>query len=200
MSHIDGCPLALYSVPNATTAYSGNQLGIYEGGDWYRQGDLDSFFSLYYPSIPAGTHPVLDSIDGGEAPGNSSQTDVESSLDFSIAYPIIWPQQIKLFQVNDIYNAWPARKGFGNVFLDALDASYCTYEGGDNKTIDPLYPDNQTGGWDHPEMCGTYNTTNVISLSYSVAEGFYSPFYVQRQCNEYMKLSLQVNPVHQFTI
>lgn len=25
--------------------------------------------------------------------------------------------------------------------LDALDASYCTYEGGDSTTFDPTYPD-----------------------------------------------------------
>jgi tripeptidyl-peptidase-1 len=40
-------------------------------------------------------------------------------------------------------------------------------------------------------MCGTYQPTNVISLSYSAAEAAYSPFYAKRQCEEYLKLSLR---------
>jgi tripeptidyl-peptidase-1 len=40
-------------------------------------------------------------------------------------------------------------------------------------------------------MCGTFKPTNVISLSYQVAEAAYSQFYAERQCQEYMKLSLQ---------
>lgn len=37
--------------------------------------------------------------------------------------------------------------GSFNTFLDALDASYCTYEGGDDQNEDPTYPD-VLGGYD----------------------------------------------------
>lgn len=40
-------------------------------------------------------------------------------------------------------------------------------------------------------MCGAYKPTNVISISYGIAEGAYSYFYINRQCQEYMKLGLQ---------
>ena len=108
----------------------------------------------------------------------------ESTLDFELAYPIVYPQEIKLYQVDDPNNIYPQRLGFGDTFLDALDASFCTYEGGDNKTIDPIYPDTQPGGYNQPEQCGSYAPTKVISVSYGLSEAFYSPFYEQRQCDE----------------
>jgi tripeptidyl-peptidase I len=40
-------------------------------------------------------------------------------------------------------------------------------------------------------MCGAYNPTNVISVSYGLGENYYSYFYENRQCQEYMKLGLQ---------
>jgi hypothetical protein len=51
---------------------------------------------------------------------------------------LIFPQQVTLFQVGDLVNG-----GSFNNFLDALDGSYCTFEGGDSKdpNIDGQYPD-----------------------------------------------------------
>jgi tripeptidyl-peptidase-1 len=40
-------------------------------------------------------------------------------------------------------------------------------------------------------MCGTYQPTNVISISYGVAEVDEPANYQLRQCNEFMKLGLQ---------
>jgi tripeptidyl-peptidase-1 len=34
-----------------------------------------------------------------------------------------------------------------NNLLDALDGSYCTFEGGDDGTQDGVYPDPQSGGY-----------------------------------------------------
>ena len=32
-------------------------------------------------------------------------------------------------------------------FLDSIDGSYCTFEGGDDSTQDGVYPDTQLGGY-----------------------------------------------------
>ena len=125
---------------------------------------------------------------------------VESLLDFSIIIPLVYPQKSVLFQVDD-YKEVILSTGFGDTFLDALDASYCTFEGGDDKNLDPHYPDtapnpaNESylpqGTYDKPEMCGAYKPTNVLSISYGLGENHYSYFYENRECMEYMKLGLQ---------
>lgn len=65
------CLRALYSFDapstNATVS-ANNSLGIFEEGDFYGQEDFNNFFQKYTPYIPNGTHPTLDSVDGGEAP------------------------------------------------------------------------------------------------------------------------------------
>jgi tripeptidyl-peptidase-1 len=40
-------------------------------------------------------------------------------------------------------------------------------------------------------MCGVYQPTNVISVSYGTGENDLPTNYQQRQCNEFMKLGLQ---------
>lgn len=87
------CLRALYNIPSAPTQVdSVNALGIYESGDIYSQQDLNSFFAQYAPNVPQGTHPALDSIDGGEAPvapGSEFNTG-ESDIDFDIAFSLIY--------------------------------------------------------------------------------------------------------------
>jgi tripeptidyl-peptidase I len=181
------------------SSVAGNEIGIFETGDYYDQADLDQTFAAIAPYVPQGTHPTLNGIDGGTAP-YSDYIGVESLLDMSLIFPLVYPQQAVLFQVDDLKEIYLA-KGFGDTFLDALDASYCTFEGGDDPTLDPQYPDtapnppNETfipeGAWDQPEQCGAYTPTNVISVSYGLGENTYSKFYWGRQCQEYMKLGLQ---------
>lgn len=178
---------------------AGNEIGIFETGDFYDQADLDLTFQAIAPYVPQGTHPTLNGIDGGAAPLDG-EVGIESLLDMSIIFPLIHPQQATLYQVDDLKEISLA-SGFGNTFLDALDASYCTFEGGDDPTLDPKYPDtganlpNETyipnGTWNKPEMCGAYTPTNVISVSYGLGEDEFSRFYWNRQCQEYMKLGLQ---------
>lgn len=85
------CLQALYNFkapgPNATVS-SNNSIGIFEEGDFYAQEDFDSFFATYTPYIPNGTHPVLDSVDGAEAPVALEDAGGESNLDFLLAYPM----------------------------------------------------------------------------------------------------------------
>ncbi|KAF2667833.1 subtilisin-like protein [Microthyrium microscopicum] len=189
------CIKALYNIPNATLAQDTNELGIFEEGDRYDQADLDSFFTHFASNIPTGTHPILNSIDGGKAPVEMNDAGDESILDFQLAFPIVYPQKIKLFQTNDDFVAQNRTLELGSfdTFLDAVDGSFCTYGGGDNRTLDAQYPykEPDDSGYDWFNMCGTYKPTNVISLSYGIAERVYSPFYTQRQCHEYLKLGLQ---------
>ncbi|TVY87935.1 Tripeptidyl-peptidase, partial [Lachnellula willkommii] len=188
------CLRTLYGIPLGNLSASGNEIGIFEQGDFYDQRDLNLTFEAIAPYVPQGTHPTLHGVDGGTAP-MEDYIGIESLLDMSLIFPLIHPQQAILFQVDDLH-ALEAATGFGNTFLDALDASYCTFEGGDDPTLDPIYPDTNTTGnpagtWNKTEQCGAYTPTNVISVSYGLGENKYSRFYWDRQCQEYMKLGLQ---------
>lgn len=118
------CVAALYKIPAANQHVSpNNSLGIFEEGDYYAQEDLDLFFHNLSSNIPQGTHPIPAFIDGAEAPVNVSEAGGESDLDFELAYPIIYPQTITLYQTDDYNYASDstATSGFFNTFLDALD-------------------------------------------------------------------------------
>ncbi|KAH9221158.1 Pro-kumamolisin, activation domain-containing protein [Leptodontidium sp. 2 PMI_412] len=197
------CIRALYSVP-LTSEYpagkprSDNALGIFESGDAYAQKDLDRFFANFTNHIPAGTHPTLASIDGGEAPEpDAFFGGGESALDLELAYPLIWPQAVTLYQTDDWYwTGWSSVAGGFNTFLDALDGSYCTYsafgETGNDPKLDPVYPNPWTpSGYQGQFMCGVYKPANVISVSYGGQEAELPEYYQKRQCDEFMKLGLQ---------
>jgi tripeptidyl-peptidase-1 len=145
----------------------------------------------------------------------------ESNLDFEAAMPLIWPQKAILFQTDDQYieinqtdlhtpylgfwnSKWPAAHSHDYAqltlpaFFDALDGSYCTYSaygetGNCDKPecLDPQYPDPNPGGYQGQLMCGVYEPTNVISISYGGGEADLPAYYVRRQCDEIMKLGLQ---------
>lgn len=40
-----------------------------------------------------------------------------------------------------------------------------------------------------PEACGTVTPAHIISTSYSYNEADLTPFYMERQCSEYAKVS-----------
>ncbi|KAG5970552.1 hypothetical protein E4U55_001614 [Claviceps digitariae] len=182
-SHINGtatcdkyitpeCIRAIYNIPLGTSNRSDNALGIFEAlGDVYAQEDLDAFYKLLAPNIPAGTGPDVDLINGATAPVSPDQAGIESSLDFQMAIPIVYPQTTTLFQVNDA-------KGQEDPFFalfDAIDGGFCHKD-----------PDRYPNG-----MCDVYEPTNVISVSYGGTEDEYTVKELSRQCNEFMKLGLQ---------
>lgn len=129
------CIKALYGIPEPPEYQNGNartdnSLGIFEAGDYYAQEDLDVFFANYTKNIPQGTGPTAAFIDGAEAPVDLSEAGGESNLDLQIIYPIIYPQNVTLFQTDDRYyatNPNASASGGFNTFLDAIDGSYCTY-------------------------------------------------------------------------
>ena len=133
------CLRNLYGIPSDLAATEGNDLGIFESGDTYDQEDLDLFFSALSTNVPNGIHPELQSIGGAMAPVPIIRGGGESLLDLDIAYPLIYPQGIKLFQTLDsptvssigIYSSF-------DIFLDALDASFCSYKNGNDPKIDRM--------------------------------------------------------------
>lgn len=152
----------------------------------FLQNDLNLFFANYSPAL-VGKTPIFDSIDGGVAQ-NTTQSfgdNGESDLDLEYAMALAFPQEVTLYQVGDLVEG-----GSFNNFLDALDASYCTFDGGDDPTADATFPDPRPGGFKGPENCGGFTATKVISTSYSHNENSLTPFYVERQCNEFLKLGL----------
>lgn len=202
------CMREVYQIPNNTLAAEGNELGIFESlNDHYSKYDLDVFFSTLYPYIPNGTYPTEELVDGAvgsieEAGIDEDDAGVESDLDFMASWPLIWPQKTVLFQTDDQYyeinqtSSDTPYFGFYNTFFDALDGSYCTYsaygETGDctaEECLDPVYPD--PNGYQGQLQCGVYEPTNVISISYGGGEGDLPAYYLERQCNEILKLGLQ---------
>ena len=152
----------------------------------YLQSDLDLFFANFSRNQVQKT-PLLESIDGGKPTMNnpSYDTNAESDLDFEYAMSLVNPQEVTLYQVGD-----EIHKASFNNFLDAIDGSYCSFQGGDDKYLDAVYPD-PFGGYQGPENCGGFAATKVISTSYDVNEADLTPKYERRQCLEYMKLGLQ---------
>ncbi|KAB5582238.1 peptidase S8/S53 domain-containing protein [Coniochaeta sp. 2T2.1] len=201
------CVKAQYQIPNGTRAARGNELGIFQGlSQHYNQLDLDTYFSNVAPWIANGTHPELRSINGAEGPTvNQMAAGEEADLDFEVAIPLVHPQRTVLYQTDDEWYQLDQQKattrytGFFNTFFDALDGSYCRLsafgETGDctrDQCRDPEYPNpNADRGWQGQVMCGRYQPTNVIAISYSGVESVLPASYMQRQCLEVLKLALQ---------
>ncbi|KAF4335790.1 tripeptidyl-peptidase I precursor [Fusarium beomiforme] len=175
------CIRKLYGIPLGTKAAKNNSMGLYGYGDPYDQADLNMFWSKHAPFIPKGTTPKVNSINGAKAIGDPVEG--EELLDIEMSYPIVYPQTVTMFQTD--YNN---KGGLLNDFLDAVDASYCKYDGGDDPDFDPVFP--IFGGYQGPAMCGKYKVTNVVSISFAVDEQSLPRHYIQRQCHEWMKLAL----------
>ncbi|KAK5994789.1 Aorsin [Cladobotryum mycophilum] len=185
------CLRAQYGLPETGESVEGNSYGIVEfAPQSYDQTDLNGFFSTYASNVPNDTAPIVAAIDGGLfSHENGSSTRGESNLDLCYAIGLVHPQKVTLYQVGDGDFAQPATN---NNFLDAIDGSYCTFEGGDDKDWDAIYPHDGSlpGEWMGPPDCGTQKATNVISVSYGSTESARGFAYRNRECTEYMKLGL----------
>ncbi|KAI2638406.1 subtilisin-like protein [Xylaria nigripes] len=185
------CLRAMFGLPEEGEVVPGNSFGIVEfAPQSYNQEDLNGFFSVYTGNVPNGTAPIVDRIDGGFlSNGTGSGTRGESNLDLCYAMSLVYPMNVTLLQTGDNKASNPATD---NAFLDAIDGSYCTYEGGDDPVWDAIYPHSGTGSgfYNGKPMCGVYNATNVISVSYGLDEANRPVNYNTRECHEYMKLGL----------
>jgi tripeptidyl-peptidase-1 len=180
------CIRALYGIPNKPLSAKGNSLGVVEySPQSYRQQDLDLFFEQYAPNL-VGQSPIVHFIDGDALyPNASVYINTESDLDLQYTMTFVQPLNVSLYQVGDFDEG-----GDFNNFLDAIDGSYCTYDGGDLKGSDPVFPDPNPAGYQGPENCGGVTPALVITTSYSADEALNPPDYLVRQCHEYMKLGL----------
>ncbi|KAH8990678.1 subtilisin-like protein [Lactarius hatsudake] len=181
------CLRALYDFRYIPRATEKNSYGIVEfTPQTFRSHDLDLFFKKF-SSTQIGKRPTLVSIDGGvvQITSQDSFFDTESDLDLEYAMVLTNPQPITLLQTGDIMeSAWIDN------WLDAVDRSFCTFQGGDDPDQDGIYPDPLPGGFDHPESCGIIKPPHVVSVSYAQDEGTATHRYATRQCNEYGKLGL----------
>ncbi|KAG0702859.1 Pro-kumamolisin, activation domain-containing protein [Suillus ampliporus] len=182
------CLRALYGLVYEPLAASKNSFGIVEyTPQAYLQSDLDMFASNFSEDL-VGVAPYMVSIDGGYAQTEYTGFDYNGESDLDLEYGmnlVTAKQQVTLYQAGDMVEG----ASFNN-FLDAIDGTYCTYDGGDDPTQDAIYPDPYGGGYEGPEDCGTAKPTNVISTSYAYNEADLTPFYTARQCSEYAKLGL----------
>ncbi|KAH8797933.1 peptidase S8/S53 domain-containing protein [Xylogone sp. PMI_703] len=172
------CLRALYGFPNGSLALS--SYGIVElSPNTFVQTDLNSFYSQFAREVPSGTGPVLNLADGATIPtrGSNPNNNGESDLDLQYAIALVFPQKVTLYQIGVGENG----DASFNTWLDAVDGSYCTSGGGDNPEFDPAY---------RRESCGTFAPAAVFSVSYGSDEAIFPASYLQRQCNEYMKLGL----------
>lgn len=186
------CIRALYDIPTAHHSHSENALGIFEFVlDVYDQEDLNLFFKHFAKDVPRGTHPKLISINNATAPTETKSGGSESIIDLNLAYSLIYPQNIALYQTGytpqqaaDLFNAaeGPSDNKFqiaGGIaivenLLNAVDGSFCT-------------PTAKKQGLN----CGTTSLTQVLSVSYGSPEINMPVKFAQRACNEYMKLGLK---------
>ncbi|KAG0699462.1 peptidase S8/S53 domain-containing protein [Suillus ampliporus] len=182
------CLRTLYGLWYEPVSGESNSYGIVEyTPQAYIQSDLDMFAKNFSTGLE-GVSPTMVSIDGGflQTVNVSFGYNAESNLDLEYSMTLVTKgQNVTLYQVGD------AIEGASfNTFLDALDGTYCTYDGGDDPWQDPVYPGTADGGNTGHEDCGTVKPANVISTSYGYNEADLSVAYAIRQCNEYAKLGL----------
>ncbi|KAH8081328.1 peptidase S8/S53 domain-containing protein [Cristinia sonorae] len=182
------CLRALYKYVYVPLVPNKNSYAIVEyTPQAYLASDLDLFFKNF-SSSQIGQRPNLVSIDGGVVQTDQTgfEYNGESNLDLQFGMALVGKKQpVTLYQVGDI----PQGASFNNL-LDALDGSYCTFEGGDDPLQDGIYPDPLPGGYKGGPDCGTVKPANVISTSYGYNEADLTPAYTARQCAEYAKLGL----------
>ncbi|KAG2137293.1 peptidase S8/S53 domain-containing protein [Suillus cothurnatus] len=182
------CLRALYELVYVPVATEKNSYGIVEyTPQAYLQTDLQ-MFAMNFSTDLIGKEPIMVSIDGGYAQTEYQGFDYNGESDLDLQYGmslVTGLQNVTLYQTGDMVEG----ASFNN-FLDAIDGSYCTFEGGDNYTVDSQYPDPYGGGYEGPEDCGTVTPAHVISTSYGYNEADLTPFYTARQCAEYAKLGL----------
>ncbi|KAI1796826.1 subtilisin-like protein [Ganoderma leucocontextum] len=171
------CLRELYGFNYTFVSTDKNKVGVVELADQtYDAKDLDIFFQKFAPDL-VGVEPTLIGIDGGTV--NFTEMDPsligESNLDFQLIMPLLGKQQeVSLYQVGG--------DGSFNLLLDGLDGAYCTFDGGDDPTLDTVDPGATV-------QCGGAPPSFVYSVSYAGAEDF-GVHYTQRQCTEFGKLAL----------
>ncbi|KAG6916154.1 hypothetical protein DXG01_008206 [Tephrocybe rancida] len=168
------CLRSLYNMTYTPKATDRNTFGI------------DTFFRNYSPAL-VGKSPELVSIDGGNLEQDANTSGGEAGWALQYAMSLVQPQPVQLLQIGN--SQIPMEFRTANEFLDAVDGSYCTFQGGDDLTYDPVLPDPIPGGFKE-HSCGTVKAPYIVSNSQADFEHRFSQFYLERQCAEFAKLGL----------
>ncbi|KAH9923425.1 subtilisin-like protein [Epithele typhae] len=169
------CLRALYNFNYDLVVPNEHSIGIVEFGmETLNLADLRVFFENFAPDL-ANKTPTFVGIDG------DVNLLLEPNLDFQYAMGLLGEEaQVLQYQVtNEGGPSFPYLQF--DLLLNALDADYCTFEGGNPP---------QLAEFDNNQDCGTKPRADVISISYDQAEASFGSFFAQRQCTEYGKLSL----------
>ncbi|KAJ7445217.1 subtilisin-like protein [Mycena galericulata] len=167
------CIRSLYNMTYVPTATDRNTFGI-----------VSQSPATYLYLV--GKSPLFVSIDGGVV-DSVNGTDVgEDGWILQYTMTLVQPQPVTMLQVGDMLNG--DFLSF-NEWLDAVDGTYCTSDGGDDLAFDPQFPNLSIGDLQE-HSCGTVKPPHVISNSRADYEYRLSPFYETRQCNEFAKLGL----------
>ncbi|KAJ7351951.1 peptidase S8/S53 domain-containing protein [Mycena albidolilacea] len=213
----------LYNIPdnvlangNLPEVNANNSLVLFEFGDFFSEASLEQFFLTFCnrpfqnPSIPVTTKPEFKSIDGAYIPKiNCPSSGTESALDLQVSYPIVYPQEVIIYQSDD--NAYTqgldtgswSTYGFLNEVLDVIDAEYYNSTGTleEDKKNDPQYPHIPGPGhflydgmiyYSNHTDAGTIKRPSVLSISYGEEEDIthLPESYQRHQCDEFMKLGM----------
>jgi tripeptidyl-peptidase-1 len=111
----------MYKIPLATKSNAENSLGMFQEDNYFHAEDLDLFFENQTTNIPLGTRPLEAMIANSDGDGSSSKFGLESALDLQVAYPIVYPQTITIYQTNDHMDDRNSSRGFLDSFLNAID-------------------------------------------------------------------------------
>ncbi|KAM3549366.1 hypothetical protein ARSEF4850_008891 [Beauveria asiatica] len=168
------CIKAMYNIPNGKLSNPSNRLGLFEpDNEYFQQADLGTFFALFAAYIPATFAPKVDLINWGSSKPDPAYGVGEAALDFDVSYPVIYPQNIELFQAKDNFGYPGGTLGIFNQFLDGVDGSYCTFSSHNFTGDDPNIDGPQS------TQCGAFKPTNVISFSYGWDEEDYPAGYLE---------------------
>ena len=195
------CFNALYDIPKPTSCHPNNSFGIFEAAHSYVQSDMDLFFEKVTPEIPVGTVPNNVLLNGAQLSQTAeSGGEEEADLDFQVAWPLLYPQNITMIEPNltaaqsaffygagaNLSNQSALAYSLGFMLEDMLAA----FDAVSDRTLayDLLFLlmlakqsfcTNSTG-----DACGTVEAPKVISISFGGNELDYSEPELKRICNQ----------------
>ena len=95
------CYNALYNIPKPGDPHPSNSFGIFEADVSPIQSDMDGFFKQVTPEIPVGTIPKQILLNGATLSTEITDlTQIEATLDFQVAWPLVYPQNLTLLESN----------------------------------------------------------------------------------------------------
>lgn len=109
------CIQHIYNVPKGDKKASGNSLGMFETGSWYSPTALKSFLANY-TDIPPETTLSNITIDISVSHFDQVNDAGEADLDVQMALPLVYPQNVTVYQVDDDYYTIFGRDTYRGMF------------------------------------------------------------------------------------